>query len=134
MPAGYSKETVTSIVKEYKSTDMTYKQLAEKYNVSEMSVHRYCKNSEKFALKKEIERIEEKINEKALKEALKAEGIDSIFVAKELKKLFNSDPKAAIQEYNKITGSYSLEKSQIEANTAMVDKYKIKLPKNERDV
>ena len=125
---------VKAIIKDYMTLNYSLEQIADKYGIGMATVQRYCKTIDKRSLKKQITDLEQEMNEKKLIDSLKAEGITSEYVAKELKKLFNSDPKAAIQEYNKITGSYSLEKSQIEANTAMVDKYRIKLPKNERDV
>ena len=129
-----SKIATLKDILQYKIQGLSDQQIADKYGIGMATVQRYCKTIDKRSLKKQITDLEQEMNEKKLIDSLKAEGIDSRLIAKKLKTLLNDDIKAGIQEYCKITGSYSLEKSQIEANTAMVDKYKIKLPKNERDV
>ena len=124
---------IKAIRKDYKSLTLNMEQIAEKYGINKQSVSNYCRDIEKSALKKEIAQIEEKINSNVIHEALEKAGINAEFVANQLKMLFSEDKKAAIQEYNKIKGHYSLDKSQIETNQALVDKYKIQLPRNDRD-
>jgi hypothetical protein len=129
---------VKAIRKDYKSLKYNQQQIAEKYGISPITVHRHCQDIDKSALKKEINEIIDGAEHAKLTEILKKHGIDNDLICEKLYKLLNSEDNKdvlnAITQYLKITGQYAQESADMELSKALVDKYKVSLPKNPRDI